>query len=91
MYLFGFEDKDDAPPILSQGYRVGAKKNDAISVQVGSAATVSANIQMLDNVIGTGSTIGIGTDTSEKNYVVTSGLQIMYLQYLHIQFRQVKR
>ena len=73
LYLFGFEDKDDAPPILSQGYRVGAKKNDAISVQVGSAATVSANIQMLDNVIGTGSTIGIGTDTSEKSYVVTSG------------------
>ena len=59
LYLFGFEDKDDAPPILSQGYRVGAKKNDAISVQVGSAATVSANIQMLDNVIGTGSTIGL--------------------------------
>ena len=28
---------------------------------------------MLDNVIGTGSTIGIGTDTSEKSYVVTSG------------------
>jgi len=67
LYIFGFEDKDNAPPILIQGYRVGAKIDDALSVQVGSAATVTAHIQMLDNIIGAGSTIGIGTNTSEKN------------------------
>ena len=28
LYLFGFNNFDDSPPILTQGYRVGARTNE---------------------------------------------------------------
>ena len=49
LYLYGFNSSDDVPPILTQGYRVGAQVNDKLYF-VGSGVTYSANILMSDGV-----------------------------------------
>ena len=36
LYLFGFNDFDDKPPVIIQGYRVGAKTaNEVLSLNAG--------------------------------------------------------
>jgi hypothetical protein len=72
LYLFGYNDQDDAPPIIIQGYRIGARQNDKLYVNIGSG-TSEASICMLDNVLGSGTTIAQGTSVSEKIYPVLSG------------------
>ena len=59
LYLFGFTSEDDVPPVLTQGYRIGAKVNDKLYF-VGSGVTYSANILMSD-----------GVTSSVKEYTVT--------------------
>ena len=49
LYLLGFESEDNVPTILTQGYRVGAKVNDKLFVNVGSG-TSEALIYMQDGV-----------------------------------------
>lgn len=72
LYLYGFNNIDDEPPIITQGYRVGAKVNDKLYVKVGTS-TSEAVIRMCDNVVSSGSTFATGTTSSEKSYVVLSG------------------
>lgn len=75
LYLFGFTAQDDIPPTIIQGYRVGAKNDDKLYVNIG-AATSEATIYMVNQKIGAGSTIATGTNISEKRYRVTSGPDI---------------
>ena len=49
LYLRGFTAEDDIPPTLTQGYRVGAKTNDKLFVNVGSG-TSEASILMQNGV-----------------------------------------
>ena len=49
LYLYGFTSEDDVPPILTQGYRIGAQLNDKLYF-VGAGVTYSANILMSDGV-----------------------------------------
>jgi len=60
LYLFGFNDENIKPPILTQGYRVGAKVNDKLFLTVG-GTEYSADILMSDG------------SSSFKEYSVTSG------------------
>ena len=60
LYLFGFNNEDVKPPILTQGYRVGAKVNDKLFLTVG-GTEYSADILMSDG------------SSSFKEYSVTSG------------------
>ena len=60
LYLFGFNNEDVKPPILTQGYRVGAKVNDKLFLTVG-GTEYSADILMSDG------------SSSFKEYLVTSG------------------
>ena len=60
LYLFGFNDENIKPPILTQGYRVGAKVNDKLFLTV-SGTEYSADILMSDG------------SSSFKEYSVTSG------------------
>ena len=39
LYLFGFDSKDIKPAAITQGFRVGAKENDVLSVVIGTAKT----------------------------------------------------
>jgi len=59
LYLYGFTSEDDVPPILTQGYRVGAKVNDKLYF-VANGTEYSANILMSD-----------GVTSSVKEYTVT--------------------
>jgi len=58
LYLFGFTSQDDVPPILTQGYRIGAKLNDKLYFAA-NGTEYSANILMSD-----------GVSSSVKEYVV---------------------
>ena len=50
LYLYGFTAKDDIPPTLTQGYRIGARVNDKIYFTGDGLAEYSANILMSDGV-----------------------------------------
>ena len=71
LYLFGFNDADDKPPVVIQGYRVGAKSSDVISVNTGTVKTASIN--MTDSVVSSASTVVTGTSVSEKVFRVETG------------------
>ena len=78
LYLFGFNTKDNVPPVVIQGYRVGAKTNDKVFVDFSSAAagygTSEANVFLVDNSISnTGSTAALGSTSSVKSFIVNSG------------------
>ena len=60
LYLFGFNSKDIAPPVQTQGYRVGARVSDKLYI-TGSGTEYSANILMSD-----------GITSSAKEYSVSS-------------------
>ena len=61
VYLYGYEDQDDVPPITLRGYRLGAKTNDTVFVDIGGVKTAAFHMT------------GGGTSVSEKSYVVISG------------------
>jgi hypothetical protein len=59
LYLYGFTSQDDIPPVLTQGYRIGAKVSDKLYFTA-NGTEYSANILMSD-----------GVTSSVKEYVVT--------------------
>ncbi len=71
LYLFGFDNIDVPPPVLTQGYRVGARVSDKLYVRnVGTGATYSAPIYMIDTDPANGTVYG--STSSVKEYTVTS-------------------
>ena len=74
LYLNGFGDIDVAPAALTQGFRIGGRHGDTLYLPGSTGiGTHTATIMMLDNVLGTGSTIGLGTHSGIKQVNVTSG------------------
>ena len=69
LYLFGFNDKDVKPPVIIQGYRVGAKLNDKLNI-VNSGTNYSADILMVDTDPASGAVYG--TTSSVKTLEVTN-------------------
>jgi hypothetical protein len=62
LYLFGFTSEDDIPPVLTQGYRIGAKVSDKLYFKnTTTGIEYSANILMSD-----------GVTSSVKEYTVSS-------------------
>ena len=43
LYIFGFKNKQVKPPVLTQGYRIGAKVNDKLFLGSNSASIVMPN------------------------------------------------
>ena len=72
LYLYGYNNTDFPPPLITQGYRIGSKRGEKIYVVAG-AGTSTAEVRMLNNVLGTGTTVATGSETSEKTYTVTGG------------------
>jgi hypothetical protein len=76
LYIFGFTNFDDNPPTLSQGFRIGARQNDNLFVNLSAVntfiGTFSSPICMVDNIIGVGTT-ALGTTVAFKEYPVISG------------------
>jgi len=72
LYLNGFGDQDVAPAALIQGFRVGAKHGETLSLPGASGiGTHTATIMMLENNLGAGSTVAIGTFSGIKKASVT--------------------
>ena len=69
LYLYGFTEKTDLPPVVVQAYRVGAKVDDKIFVSA-NGNTYSASINMVDNFINN---VAYGSNVSVKEYRVVSG------------------
>lgn len=65
LYLFGFTDQDNPPPIITQGFRIGARQNDRLFLEIGNN-TYSAPILISDNVVSTSSTIATGVGSKER-------------------------
>ena len=73
LYIFGYNERDVPPTEITQGFRVGARKQDQLHVVVGND-TASAQIQMVntDMSVGAGNTVAFGDASSEKVYSVNS-------------------
>ena len=72
LYLFGFNSEDNVPPNLVAGYRVGARSDDRIYLDLpNGAGTKSVKILMSDNVLGSGVTTIEGTTSAVKEYTVS--------------------
>jgi len=70
LYLYGFNNVDDNPPVVTQGYRIGARVEDKLYFKTLASEVKSASICMVNNIIGVG-TAALGTDISEKTYSAT--------------------
>ena len=79
LYLFGFNTKDNVPPVVIQGYRVGAKTNDQVFVDfsiagVAGYGTSEASPLLVDNLIAnSGTTAALGDTSSIKSFGVSAG------------------
>jgi hypothetical protein len=71
LYLFGFNTRDNIPPNLIQGYRVGARLDDRIYLDLPNGTTKSAKILMSENVLGNGVVSIEGNTSSVMEYLVT--------------------
>jgi hypothetical protein len=65
LYLFGFTDQDNPPAIISQGYRIGARENDKLYVDINDTV-YDANILITDTLVSTGTTIATGQGSKER-------------------------
>ena len=64
LYIAGFESEDNVPPILTQGYRIGAKVEDKLFVNLGGAVGVKeATIKFID-----GNLPSSGTNTQYSSF-----------------------
>ena len=75
LYLQGFGNKEDRPPFVSQGFRIGAKYGDQIfqPTSTGDLQPLSADILMVNNLIEGAVNQATGQDSGRKVYEVISG------------------
>ena len=71
LYLLGFNDIDNKPSSLIQGYKVGAKASDQLFIRKG-ATEYTASVYMTDNVIAGTAQTATGTNSSFKSFDVSS-------------------
>jgi len=72
LYLFGFNSKDNVPPNLIQGYRVGARTQDSIYLDLDNGQTRSAKIFMTDNTLSSNVVGVLGTTSGFKERSVNT-------------------
>ena len=73
LYLFGFTSEDDIPPVLTQGYRIGAKVHDKLYFKNTTTGTeYSANILMSDGVTSSVKEYAVTGSPSSNNFAIGS-------------------
>jgi len=73
LYLFGFTAQDDVPPVIIQGYRIGARRDEKLYLNSTGDLIQNASICMIDSFAGGGGNVAKGIAISEKEYSVSSG------------------
>jgi hypothetical protein len=76
LYLYGFTSADDIPPILTQGYRVGAQVNDKLYFKTENGSEYSANILMSDGVTSSVKEYSVSEVASNKFTIGSHKLNI---------------
>ena len=73
LYLLGFTNKEQKPPAITQGFRLGAN-NQELLIQTGyNSLTYTAEIRMCDNIIDGSNNLATGTSVAKKTYEVLAG------------------
>ena len=70
LYIFGFDRQDEPPLSLSQGFRIGARHNEQLKVNIG-GTTYSSPVKMLENELTGIATGALGTRTGAKKARLT--------------------
>jgi hypothetical protein len=65
LYIFGFDRQDEPPLALSQGFRIGANKQEKLYVSIG-GTEYDADVRMSDNVLTGVATAILGDQTGSK-------------------------
>ena len=86
LYLFGFDSEDIKPPFLTQGFRIGAKKDDKLFVDI--SGEKEASIRMDDGTATPSvssvkqiiiSTQADGLFTSPSNHLLQTGEKVIVI------------
>ena len=72
LYLLGYTNKEDRPPFINQGFRIGANNNETLYQQVSGGGVRTCTVKMVENLIQGGDSAG-GNFTAKKVYEVKSG------------------
>ena len=78
LYLFGFDSKDNVPPNLISGYRVGAREGEKLYLDLpagASAGIASCSVFMTDSEVSSTQLSPTGSTSAKKEFVVTNGTQ----------------
>ena len=78
LYLFGFNTRDNIPPNLISGYRVGARQDEKLFLDLPAAAAVgiaSCSVFMTDSDISGSQITPTGSSSSKKEFIVVRGTQ----------------
>ncbi len=67
LYLFGYNNPNDLPPNISQGYRIGANASDKLYLNFNNT-TYEAPIYMVNSFSGN---VSLGTIQSQKSYSIS--------------------
>ena len=75
LYLTGYANAEDKPPVINQGFRVGANYKESLiqRTTVGDGEDVTASVRMCDNILGPGNNQANGSSVSRKSYQVLAG------------------
>ena len=78
LYLFGFDTRDNVPPNLISGYRVGARQEEKLYLDLPAAASVgiaSCSVFMTDSDVTASQITPTGSSSSKKEFIVVRGTQ----------------
>ena len=73
LYLLGYSNKEDQPPFINQGFRIGANYQEKLYQPLSNDALTSASIYMVDNLISGTSRAATGVSVARKVYPVIAG------------------
>ncbi|AIX28588.1 putative short tail fiber [Synechococcus phage ACG-2014f] len=75
LYLTGYTNAEDKPPVVNQGFRIGANYKESLiqRTTVGAGADVTSSVRMCDNILGPGNNQANGSSVARKVYQVLAG------------------
>ena len=73
LYLLGYTNKEETPPFINQGFRLGANYEEELFQPLADGSEVSASIRMTNNIINGSNNVAVGDDLARKVYPVVAG------------------
>lgn len=74
LYLAGYTNAEDKPPIINQGFRIGANYKERLFQRIsGGGSDLTSSVRMCNNVLGLSDNQATGSDVARKVYQVIAG------------------